>query len=1173
MFSTWRIVPLMVRRINPIYAAHVIEREEPSLKNSLVNFLLLRATPRHLTRKTYQALEESAAHGLSQVPIEHIVDRSHVIKVGSVLMAVIVAGCVYKLVSPKDPLRSVARIVIPWSDLAPASRVTIEEVEPGSTAVFNGQTVDVSAVVTGSGDDEPVTIVYSTSDTRVVDRAIVMERPDGSFRYRAVLPEEVDGFEQDVEYTITAGDARTPTYRVSVSTPPAMVVQSVQYSYPAYTGLGTRTVPGGGDLKALEGTSVTIRALANRDIDDAFVDFDCDGRTDLVMTVETDGRHATSTFALEMADDGAAPKHDSYQLRFAGDDGQENPRPTRHRIEVLPDTPPEVHIELPGYDGIKVPENAAVRLEVHAEDSDFSLGEVTLFAEHQGTEIMRQRLLGEPRSGEFIGQHDFRPGKFRLRAGDEVMYWAEARDLRQPLANRAETVRYRMSIVEPSVAPSPQQAADEPEANPSEGDNEAGDKSDQADDAGEGGSDSGDDVSGDEAPGTDAAGGEDSDEDAGDDAQPGEDGGKAGDDETGGSEAGEGGNPGAREAGDRDGGKAVDEPIDPTANPGDAFEEILRHREESLDSGEGESGDDESDSDAPHSDAQDSDAQDSDTQNSDAQDSDTPDGGDQHNNTQSDGSENDTDADSREGTESDDGADDREAAGEGDSAQLRDVDASEGDETGERDDTGKGQYPQDQPQEGQQQDGQPQKGDSQEGQPQRGESDPGESQDGASDNASKQPGDSNNAPKRDDQPSESGQSSGGNEKNSANEPSSSGKPTSDGDNADGQQPGDKSQQDPSAGREEQEGSTVENSERDDPAGSQTQSEKPSEAQGGQQGDRSGRGQEGSGQKADQEGTGGAGKNTAADEGGSASEQPGDGLTGKKPGEKPGESGQGGKQQSGEGGHQKQGGQKPGGQQPGDRQPSGQQPGGNEPGGQQQRGQQQGGQQPGGQQQAGQQPGDKPGQPGQGPQGPGAPGQGTPGAGKVGGGASGSPGAGQVDGSDGSAQRDDVSPDAGAQQSDGSGSGERESDPNRPPSDRDDETTAQEEQQRLEEAREATNLALEHLRDQLAREKPDQKLLDRLGWTRDDMQRFLAKWEEMNRAAQRPGEDGERAQSRLDKMLRGLGISPRARKISTGDVRQDNRGNLSAPRRPAPPRQYADQYEAYTEGAAKGRKKD
>ncbi|HVC93301.1 MAG TPA: hypothetical protein VND64_06395, partial [Pirellulales bacterium] len=50
-FTALWVGPLVLRRINPVYAAFTIERSQPSLKNSLVNFLLLRSSPQGLPQR------------------------------------------------------------------------------------------------------------------------------------------------------------------------------------------------------------------------------------------------------------------------------------------------------------------------------------------------------------------------------------------------------------------------------------------------------------------------------------------------------------------------------------------------------------------------------------------------------------------------------------------------------------------------------------------------------------------------------------------------------------------------------------------------------------------------------------------------------------------------------------------------------------------------------------------------------------------------------------------------------------------------------------------------------------------------------------------------------------------------------------------------------------------
>ena len=77
----WRqVLPPLLHRINPVYAAQTIERSRPSLKNSLINFLLLRGHRDEVWPLVYQALQQRAAADLSQTNIEAAVDRGRVVR-------------------------------------------------------------------------------------------------------------------------------------------------------------------------------------------------------------------------------------------------------------------------------------------------------------------------------------------------------------------------------------------------------------------------------------------------------------------------------------------------------------------------------------------------------------------------------------------------------------------------------------------------------------------------------------------------------------------------------------------------------------------------------------------------------------------------------------------------------------------------------------------------------------------------------------------------------------------------------------------------------------------------------------------------------------------------------------------------------------------------------------
>ncbi len=76
---------------------------------------------------------------------------------------------------------------------------------------------------------------------------------------------------------------------------------------------------------------------------------------------------------------------------------------------------------------------------------------------------------------------------------------------------------------------------------------------------------------------------------------------------------------------------------------------------------------------------------------------------------------------------------------------------------------------------------------------------------------------------------------------------------------------------------------------------------------------------------------------------------------------------------------------------------------------------------------------------------------------------------------------------------------------------------------LDYARKQTELALEHLEDQLGKDKPE--LLERLGWTREQAQRFIDRWQQLRQAADEKGPRGDAAKKQLDDALKSLGLRP------------------------------------------------
>ena len=390
-------------------------------------------------------MEHRAAADLAGVEMDVAVDRTHVIRLGYVLAAVVAAFSLYLVVSPKSPIRSAARVLWPWSSVEAPTRVTIRDVQPGDTVAFRDDFVTVSAEVAGLRDGEPASVIFSTADGQTIDQAVALTRPEGEYRYQCRLPPDNAGLQQDLIYHLAAGDCQTRRYRIEAQIAPAIVVDKVSYHYPAYTGIADRTVPRQGDLQAIEGTEVTIFATANTEIKPgtAEIDLGCTGQRGLRMTA--DGRTAIGHLTLRLSPkDPDRPEYDSYQLRFADLQGRENPHPIRHRMEVIRDLPPEVQLVEPQQEQgeVQVAADGKLAIKVRAKDPDFALRRVTLRAQHDDKSLPIAPLLDKRKPDrawpdEFSAVYTFQPERLGLKAGDRVEYWAEAEDNKEPAPGQA----------------------------------------------------------------------------------------------------------------------------------------------------------------------------------------------------------------------------------------------------------------------------------------------------------------------------------------------------------------------------------------------------------------------------------------------------------------------------------------------------------------------------------------------------------------------------------------------------------------------------------------------------------------------------------------------------------------------------------------------------------------
>lgn len=485
------LVPLFRRGINPVYAARAIEQSDPSLKNSLINFLMFRRDASTTSRLVHQALRQRAATDLQQINVDLAVDQSRVIRLGYVVVVLMVLLVGYTIFSPKDLFQTLRRFSAPWADIARPTRVRILDVEPGDTQRVFGERVAVTARIQGVRSDDVVRLVYSTEDAQALDREIRMTPSESGSSYACELPADPAGLQQNVTYRIEAGDGRTRDFQVEVSATPSILVERVEYDYPAYMRRERRVVSREGEVSGLEGTRVTIHAVTNHPIQTATIEFNpgvgaaaiagMASRTQPMEVVERGGREARYSFTLAWDYDRDTPVYTSYRLAFVTTGERRSEDSIVHGIQVSRDLPPEIAILTPRRDEITLPLSATQRIEVRAIDPDFGLSRVVLRAKVGGRSLLDEPLMSDEAGlqGQVVLDYDFSPARLGLSVGDRVAVSAYAEDNRSlPLEkhggpNSDFTRDYVITIAPPDATASSGES--------SSPDQQSGDTQDQGD--------------------------------------------------------------------------------------------------------------------------------------------------------------------------------------------------------------------------------------------------------------------------------------------------------------------------------------------------------------------------------------------------------------------------------------------------------------------------------------------------------------------------------------------------------------------------------------------------------------------------------------------------------------------------------------------------------------------
>ncbi|MCA1685699.1 MAG: DUF4175 domain-containing protein, partial [Planctomycetia bacterium] len=352
-FAAVKIVRPMVSRVNGLYAAKTIEESDPTFKNSLLNYLTLRRHSDGISKSFLAAVEAKAVKDLTRVEIDTVVDQRRLLQMFYALAAVVVVFCLYSALTPKSILDSTRRAFL--SDVVRPTNTRLVNIKPGDhdelNRVVSGANVPFTVETQGTRPGR-VILHYSVDGGKYYMRS---EFAPGA-NYYDPWQTTLKDVRQSLDYYLTGGDAESLKYHLKVLPAPMVTAVSVDYEFPAYTGVPPRKDVEGGEIEAIEGTRVTVKARTNEPAVSAYFDFISKGQQNKnprMEVSETDPRLLVGTF--EVQDSG------TYTIKFKTTGGQVNPDPVVYDIKAIPDKPPtEVAFLRPDKPEITVPSNVQV---------------------------------------------------------------------------------------------------------------------------------------------------------------------------------------------------------------------------------------------------------------------------------------------------------------------------------------------------------------------------------------------------------------------------------------------------------------------------------------------------------------------------------------------------------------------------------------------------------------------------------------------------------------------------------------------------------------------------------------------------------------------------------------------------------------------------------------------
>ncbi len=469
---------VLLRRINPLYAAQQVEHILPDAKNSVVNYLDLRE--QDLPAAIRGAVSHRAAKDLARADLDQAISTRRTGWLGGIVGGLCLGLAILFFLGPPQFFSLLRRAFAPFTETTIATRTQLGIMQPegGNCTVAVGRAVPVLVSVFGhipeSNRSDSLRLLYRHQPTDPYTER-PLERGDSRNEWGTVVPaaEVQNGF----WYKVVGGDAETPEYRVQVRSNPLVETIEVKYHFRPYLNRPDLTT-NEPNLEALRGTEVTLTARTNRDIREGHLEFVGEARPLVAEKVAEDAHALRFKFTLD--------KDGTYRIWFTSQEGERNAEPMPYSIRVKKDNPPRVEVTKldppPGQPAadkpaepkdegkvVELPANGLLKVEGVARD-DYGIVGMKLRAEGdvQFARTYREGKSFRLENGNYPLKLDYKDfvdlsqlklaNGQPLRPGLEFECWLEATDnCDYPEANVGQSERFKVRIKEVEKDPQKQQ--------------------------------------------------------------------------------------------------------------------------------------------------------------------------------------------------------------------------------------------------------------------------------------------------------------------------------------------------------------------------------------------------------------------------------------------------------------------------------------------------------------------------------------------------------------------------------------------------------------------------------------------------------------------------------------------------------------------------------------------